>query len=121
MAKFYPEVCVQAAIERASAPARMRGRFLLAAGVLHGTIPTKLSGKRPTRKRAMERRYNMIDKTKPLPTIEGRDRYPPDGYYDDEPCTCKPDCEFDCKGECNCEACHIAYADSLSSLDGDWE
>lgn len=65
------------------------------------------------------RAHVMIDPTKPLPTVEGLDRYPPDGYYEDEPCTCKPDCDFNCRGNCNCEACALAYADYLSARDDD--
>ena len=55
-----------------------------------------------------------IDPTKRMPTLEGRDRYPPDGYYDEVPCTCQSDCEFTCKGECNCEACVLAHSDFLA-------
>jgi len=66
-----------------------------------------------------------MDKLPPLPTEEGKKRYPPTGYYqeqsfeDDYPCTCKPECKDPCKGECGCEACHArdadAYLDSIRS------
>lgn len=56
----------------------------------------------------------MIDPNKPIPTLEGINRYPPHGYYDREPCTCNPDCEYSCRGECNCKACAYAYADYLA-------
>lgn len=29
-------------------------------------------------------------------------------------CTCKPECEFPCEGDCGCEACSEAYNDFLS-------
>jgi hypothetical protein len=36
------------------------------------------------------------------------------GFYEDLPCTCKPDCPSNCKGQCGCEACSAAYGDFLS-------
>jgi hypothetical protein len=58
------------------------------------------------------------------PTDEGVRRYPETGGYytannveDGDrgtPCTCKPSCPRDCKGECGCPACGEAYGDYLS-------
>jgi hypothetical protein len=48
------------------------------------------------------------------PTEEGLRRYPPDGRYEGVPCTCKPTCQYNCKGECGCAACRMSYADFLS-------
>jgi hypothetical protein len=50
------------------------------------------------------------------PTEKGKEKYPPDGTYEGEPCTCKPDpeCKYACKGECGCVACCYAYSDFLS-------
>jgi hypothetical protein len=31
------------------------------------------------------------------------------------PCTCRDDCPSDCKGECGCKACKLAYQDHLSA------
>jgi hypothetical protein len=49
------------------------------------------------------------------PTDEGKKRYPPDGIYkgrfQNEPCTCTPDCEHPCTGVCGCRACGEAYMD----------
>lgn len=49
------------------------------------------------------------------PTDEGKNRYPPDGMYQGEPCTCKPECPYNCKGECGCDACCAAYCDFLDT------
>lgn len=48
------------------------------------------------------------------PTAEGKLRWAPDGFYDGEPCTCKPECPHPCKGHCGCDACNAAYMDYLS-------
>lgn len=48
------------------------------------------------------------------PTDEGKRRYPTDGMYEGQPCTCTADCQYGCKGECGCEACHYAYGDFLT-------
>lgn len=37
----------------------------------------------------------------------------PNGY-DGVPCTCPDSCDYACKGECGCKACHDAYQDFLS-------
>ncbi len=50
-----------------------------------------------------------------LPTEEGKRRWPPDGLYENAPCTCKPECHEPCKGRCGCQACHVSYSDYLSS------
>ncbi len=52
------------------------------------------------------------------PTEEGKLRYAPTGYYDEIPCTCKPECPDACKGECGCEACATAYSDFLQLSKG---
>lgn len=49
------------------------------------------------------------------PTPEGMTRWEPDGKYNGKLCTCKPQCDDPCHGECGCEACHDAYADFLSN------
>ncbi len=48
------------------------------------------------------------------PTEEGKKRWPPNGVYAGEPCTCEEDCSEPCKGECGCQACWGSYADFLS-------
>lgn len=56
------------------------------------------------------------------PTEEGKERWPMDGYYGLQPCTCTPECPADCKGmkstgcksEDGCLACHTSYMDFLS-------
>ena len=48
------------------------------------------------------------------PTEEGKRRYPPDGKYEGNPCTCVKTRPVPCIGECGCEACHAAYGDFLS-------
>lgn len=55
------------------------------------------------------------------PTDTGKERFP-NGFYDgwrgSVPCTCKPDCEIDCKGRgCGCEACRDEYSDAMSGRD----
>lgn len=51
------------------------------------------------------------------PTPRGVEKWPPDGYYTangppGDPCTCKPECSYACKGDCcGCVACHNAYQD----------
>lgn len=35
-------------------------------------------------------------------------------FYDENVCTCKDTCSFNCKGECGCKACQEAYADYLT-------
>ena len=63
---------------------------------------------------------NQIEQIGALPTDKGKEKYPPNGYYDEDdsgqeyPCTCEPDCKYDCKGECGCYACHWAYVDVMS-------
>lgn len=47
------------------------------------------------------------------PTEEGLRRYPPDGMYEDRPCTCTECCPPACKGECGCYACASAYCDAM--------
>jgi hypothetical protein len=53
----------------------------------------------------------------PEPTEEGLRRYEDTGgrYMQGEPCTCKPECDDPCKGQCGCQACGNAYGDFLSS------
>lgn len=48
-----------------------------------------------------------------VPTETGIGKYPPDGKYEEIPCTCNPQCPYDCKGECGCSACTSAYGDQL--------
>ena len=52
------------------------------------------------------------------PTEEGKRRWPPDGYLklnsvaaepDKLACSCAAACRPDCKGECGCEACALAW------------
>lgn len=52
------------------------------------------------------------------PTVEGKCRWPPDGYLklnsvagdpDRLACKCAATCQPDCKGECGCEACALAW------------
>ena len=59
----------------------------------------------------------MVDmlKTEKEPTETGKRKYPPDGYRLGTPCTCEQVCDYDCKGECGCEACHESWMDFLSS------
>jgi len=54
------------------------------------------------------------------PTAKGIEKYPPDGFYDGEPCTCTEQCgEFGCTGQaCSCKACNAGYQDFLSN---DWD
>jgi hypothetical protein len=47
------------------------------------------------------------------PTETGKTKYPPDGLYEDIPCTCVPECADDCKGGCGCSACASAYGDAM--------
>lgn len=54
--------------------------------------------------------------TAPLgPSAEGRRRYPSTHGYmtelrDPIPCTCEPDCQSLCVGECGCEACKVLFS-----------
>jgi len=48
------------------------------------------------------------------PSKKGIKKYPPDGYYEGVPCTCKDKCLYNCKGECGCKACKALYQDFLS-------
>ncbi len=52
------------------------------------------------------------------PTEEGKRQWPPDGYLklnsaagepDRLACVCTWTCQSDCKGECGCEACSLAW------------
>ena len=52
------------------------------------------------------------------PTEQGKRRWPPDGYLrlnsvagepDRLACMCSATCQPDCKGECGCEACALAW------------
>ena len=56
----------------------------------------------------------MNNKKIKKPTKRGIEKYPPDGIYEEDICTCKNNCPDNCKGECGCEACHWAYQDFLS-------
>ena len=49
------------------------------------------------------------------PTAEGLRRYPDatEGYWEDIPCTCQPDCPDPCRGGCGCSACNNAYMDAI--------
>jgi hypothetical protein len=59
--------------------------------------------------RAIERAKTMI-----FPTATGVLKYPPDGYYEGEPCTCTEKCLQDCNGTvCECSACWSAYCDAM--------
>jgi hypothetical protein len=59
------------------------------------------------------------------PTEEGKRRYTnstPVGHYcantmPGPACTCKPECEDPCCGDCGCKACWEAYSDAMSSPD----
>lgn len=48
------------------------------------------------------------------PTEVGKENWPPDGFYDGEPCVCTETCDEPCKGECGCQACSNSYSDYLS-------
>jgi hypothetical protein len=52
----------------------------------------------------------MIDD---VPSPTGIAKYPPNGHYEWSPCTCKPTCADDCKGQCGCQACSFAYHDAI--------
>jgi hypothetical protein len=47
------------------------------------------------------------------PVFEKRQRWE-NNEYDGIQCTCKRECDSDCKGQCGCKACHTAYQDFLS-------
>lgn len=50
------------------------------------------------------------------PSEEGKKRWPENDGYDEDgnPCTCKPECPYNCKGECGCKFCAAAWRDFLS-------
>lgn len=63
---------------------------------------------------------SLIEKTQRKPTETGIEQYPPDGLYENMPCTCRPNCWLHgnyCKGDCGCPACAAAYDDSIDDLD----
>ncbi len=51
------------------------------------------------------------------PNPTGLKRFPPDGKYSGIPCTCKPECDDPCNGDCGCEACHMAHGDMLFMIE----
>lgn len=59
------------------------------------------------------RKEPSVDDTKP--SAEGLHKYPPEGRYEGYACTCKPECTYDCKGQCGCRACNASYQDFLST------
>lgn len=62
------------------------------------------------------RQIQAAEDSRPVPTEEGKRRWEPDGYYDGDPCTCKPECPAACKGQCGCEGCRTAYNDQCGEL-----
>jgi len=53
------------------------------------------------------------------PTEFGIKKYPPNGLYEEYPCTCVESCPPKCKSvynkerRCNCLACEFSYIDSI--------
>lgn len=45
------------------------------------------------------------------PTPAGIAKYPPEGFYEGDPCVCEGNCPDKCRGECGCEACRCAALD----------
>ncbi len=50
------------------------------------------------------------------PTEIGKKRYPPNGTYDGELCTCTEQCKDPCDGtNCDCDACCCARNDAYDA------
>ena len=46
------------------------------------------------------------------PSAAGIEKYPPDGFYEGDACTCQYQClKTGCKGGCGCRACYMGWVD----------